>query len=762
MKNLVKMTAVSCIASSAALMSSASAQILDFNVTVDKPERALGSPTLLRIAPTFNADGTVDRDTVYYEMWQFPGGVDSDRFIESVEANPDELWITNYFTDGFGVSGIDTLSIVRGGADFDISAYTPDPSSVEVFGYSQDQLFPASPAETLSAASTIDDYAGFASFLLDDDGGLSSLETTLNAYEGNCGANVGGRGFVFSDGSAVTGGDYTNALTGEEWVFGRCDALDAQFKIDGIDISLFADADSTFMTLLVPAANIDFTNFGNPFDLDVVDAFAISNRSDFEDQLFDYLQADNNAKGNDFAAALLGVSLVDLPAIGSLPQGGDFFGIDATFTRAGFNTDADQKFVDGSFAFNFGASSLGEVLAYALINPDSDLDTFGLGALDDLNDTDGANVTLTALGISATAVKEENDPNITLTSSDLGINFTTTNALDFDDAVSQVETYLEENEDRLIENATQFYQEDAIATDPTNGIAGNPTSVQGVLTASLLSLDSPSSLLMESTSDLPGSESEGESDDEGSDGSSSKASLDSSWMVGGRVGTLQTASADASFVDVAFERGFRVGENSRDRIKISVPVTYLKFDDVNQTTGSIRVGYEHQIIDGKWIVEPSVGAGYSFSDGEVLAGQAEAGALWALGLASRYKIAPVGKGHIVIGNAVGYSNTFDIQIEGSFQSPKISNTHIRNGIAYQVPVGERIFGRMGTLRTSYTHTLVEGDEVAVDEYHDISFNYGVGSRESTIRSFAETFRVGFSTTLGKDYEAYSITAGFKF
>ena len=84
-----------------------------------------------------------------------------------------------------------------------------------------------------------------------------------------------------------------------------------------------------------------------------------------------------------------------------------------------------------------------------------------------------------------------------------------------------------------------------------------------------------------------------------------------------------------------------------------------------------------------------------------------------MGFSSRFKIAPVGRGHIVIGNAVTYSSTFVIHTK-SFSTPHIANTAFRNGVAYQLPVGERMFSRLGTLRASYTLTNITGARAFLD------------------------------------------------
>lgn len=550
-----------------------------------------------------------------------------------------------------------------------------------------------------------------------------------------------------------------------------CDEVNSTTTIDGVGISFSAAENSPEFNITIAAAGINFTSDGTQDPIttddeyqDVVDSLADLSADEI-DTFFAYDRGDAFAQFEDFlidtgasrdlAAAFLGVPVSQLPDAGTLPTDGNFFGFD-------FNT-ASAVDPGDVYSLELGASSLGEILGYAALNLGQE-DAWDFSRLDTVEEADAADLTLTFLGVSATLDKEANNPNLELISNQLGVEFATTSAIDLDDALEQVGDYIAANEDELTERFTQAVQEVDIATDPTNVVAGNPKSLQGQFTQTLLSLDSPSSLLLETNTAAPSeaSSSEESDDDEGAQAVGGRLGTEPAWLIGGRIGTVEAGEEEGVFVDVVAERGFRVGEGGRNRIKVSAPLSYLDFNRIQQSTASVNVGYEHQVIDGKWVVEPSVGAGYAFTNGDVLAGEFEAGALWSAGLSSRLKVANVGRGHIIVGNAVGYSETFDIEVEGSFRSPEVNNTTFRNGVAYQVPVGQRVFDRLGTMRASYTHTKLTGTDVAVDEYHDISFNYGVGSRESTVRNFQETLRVGLNATFGDDYQALSLVAGYKF
>src|SRR5690349_11027203 len=128
------------------------------------------------------------------------------------------------------------------------------------------------------------------------------------------------------------------------------------------------------------------------------------------------------------------------------------------------------------------------------------------------------------------------------------------------------------------------------ANDP---LIGNPTSVQGRLTRAGLDLDAPSTALGERLARMR--------DLDGATG----------WMVGGRVGYVSAGDAEGQMVDANFERGFRVVEGSRTRLKVSIPISYTDYGAANGIEGgrtgtlALRTALEMPLIEGRWVVEPS-------------------------------------------------------------------------------------------------------------------------------------------------------------
>ena len=510
-----------------------------------------------------------------------------------------------------------------------------------------------------------------------------------------------------------------------------CDSLDATLSLNGVRFQLTGGEDQVPMRLVIPAVAFDFTasfplasaNPNQPF----------VTREDAIEQIDDAFFASGKAQA--LSARLLGQPDSFVIPRGQLPNEGTLLTGSVTV---------------GAVTKTFAVDTPAQVLAYAIANRRSTFSDFGLtydnGCFRSAGVVSGAcsaaSANLRIAGVEVTATVPANSTDVTFTIPEFGLSFTSANAEERDDALEQFLDYADANVDR--QDLSRAYARYLAETDLTNPLVGNPVSAQGQLIRQGLDLDSPSEAL-----------------DESSGGASGGPRPDdpSGWMVGGRVGYLETFGQGAEFVDAVAERGFRFKEGSRARLKVSMPLSYIHYGGraAGGETGAVglRGALEMPLIDGRWVVEPSAAVSGFYSSGVV-----SSGALYAIGLSSRYKIAPVGRGHLVIGNAVTHSSTLEIE-SGRFAAPKITNTAVRNGVAYQVPIG-RVLQRQGTLRASYTYTYIFGDEIALDEYHEVSLNYGVAAREASVRQLSETLRFGVNGAFGRHFTAVALTAGYKF
>lgn len=546
---------------------------------------------------------------------------------------------------------------------------------------------------------------------------VATLDGTISLFGGDCRYN---RGF--------------NARVGlpANTTVGVCDALDATLRMNGVSFQLSADQDQVPYTLRIPEVNYAFTAAPAPLAT-AVDPFI--RRSDSLSALTDNFFASGKAPA--VAALLMGRSADFVPPRNVLPTDGKLL---------------TGSLTTGGVTKTFGFDNPGQVVAFLIVNRESELPDFGLPYSGDCRRSAAAgavsgscsagSVVLRVAGLELTATTNANSPDVTFSAPDLNLSFTSSGALNREDATAQFIDYASENV--ASEDLTRAYARYRAATDPTDPLVGNPYSAQGQLNRASLDLDSPSEALDENRD---------------AKGQRTRADDPSGWMIGGRAGYLSAGNAGAEFVDANIERGFRIQEGSRMRLKISMPLSYIHYGgkaDGGQTASfGLRGALEAPLIQGRWVIEPSAAVSAFYSDNEV-----SSGALYSVGISSRYKIAPIGRGHIVIGNAVNYSSTIEIEA-GGFASPKISNTAVRNGVAYQVPYG-RFMGRQGTVRASYTYTHLFGDRVLVDDLHEVSLSYGVASREAAVKQVGETLRFGLNGGFGHKFTAVSLTAGYRF
>ena len=710
------------------LTSQANAQLVAFDYELERSETQAGAPQLVR----HSYNGFMEEDDPLFIGESF---------------HYDDLWQSNLQNDypyGLGdLAGYGSLWVwgndYSQSAEIDPENHEFNPENIAFWTDQGTVLVPAQAAFSASGVTNIETVDDLTNILIDGGDPFSGFDEFSSLYSDSCNVVLPNTNFrqATGDGSVV---------------FGLCDSADLNLSLDGVGLNVLGDENSVNLRFIMSDLGIDFTA-----DESLRNNYGQFSRSDAWSQFGDYLET--SGKMAPLINALIGESEDFNFTKGMLPKGSDLFSFSATIERSAVatpaSTNSPNNFEAGTYELSLGVDSFGQLIGYVLGNDGVTAADFGLEGFNDIisdcylgdggtvvGACDGLDVTLSVLGVEVSMQAAENDTDLSIYSRLLDLDFETVDAFDQEASLDEIEAYVEANVTQA--KLLQALQEAQIAETPNSPIAGTPQSLQGSFSSSIFTLDQPSDLLDENS--------------DSTDSSVQRGGRGGAWMGGGRVGSFEVGEEDGHFIDITAERGFRLSEGSRDRLKVSVPFSYFDYgDDLTQSTGSVRIGYEKSVIDRKWVVEPSVGLGYAFETDKLAAG-----AMWYAGLSSRYKIAPVGKGHIVIGNGVGYTQSIDIESDDKFQSADVSNVAIRNGIAYQLPVGQRIFDRTGTLRTSYAYTFLEGDELFLDNYHEVNVSYGVGSAETTTRHVIETFRLGAGATFGDDYTSWNFTAGFRF
>lgn len=131
-------------------------------------------------------------------------------------------------------------------------------------------------------------------------------------------------------------------------------------------------------------------------------------------------------------------------------------------------------------------------------------------------------------------------------------------------------------------------------------------------------------------------------------------------------------------------------------------------------------------------------------------------------VASRFVVGNVGRGRIVIGNMVGYTQTLGTGFAGYNINPGLKNWAFRNGLAYDLPLKFRGLGRNTSMRASYTFTNYAGDDLYFNKFHEFGLSLGLRGREESARNARDLIRLNLGLTKAKDYSSWSAGLGFRF
>jgi hypothetical protein len=270
---------------------------------------------------------------------------------------------------------------------------------------------------------------------------------------------------------------------------------------------------------------------------------------------------------------------------------------------------------------------------------------------------------------------------------------------------------------------------------PIDPLAGNPNSIQGSLVRQGLDLASADSAL-----DNAGAET-GEP-----------------WLVGLSYSRVAGGRFDGDYWNARVQRSFRLVEGSRGQLKLSIPLSVTIYNGALSAQGTIGAGYEFEISPGKWSLEPRIGYGLVASPDLLSAGQ-----MVSASLTSRYRIDGIGRGYFLVGNMVGYTTTLPTAgLLGADIDPGLKNTILRNGLAYEMPLKLQMGGRAQSLRASYTFTSLQGDDLFLEQFHEVAVSFGVRSRGGDVRNTFELFRAGLTGTFGSNYHSITAMIGARF
>lgn len=269
---------------------------------------------------------------------------------------------------------------------------------------------------------------------------------------------------------------------------------------------------------------------------------------------------------------------------------------------------------------------------------------------------------------------------------------------------------------------------------PADPLAGNPSSLMATLTRSALDLTNGDSLIEEGTN-----------------------TAGDPWIVGATYSTGAAGRFDIDRVDARIQRSFRIFEGNRAQLKFDLPFNYTRVNGAKAYSAQFGVGLEVPLIAERWSLEPRIAYGAVYSEDAGSVGHILQGSV-----TSRYVIQGLGRGRLVIGNMIGYSQTLNPPGTEANLNPDLKNLAFRNGLAYEMPLKGLVGGRASSIRASYGFTAYAGDDLRNDTFHEASISFGLRGREESIRATRDLIRFNLNTVQAKGYHTYSAGVGFRF
>jgi len=243
--------------------------------------------------------------------------------------------------------------------------------------------------------------------------------------------------------------------------------------------------------------------------------------------------------------------------------------------------------------------------------------------------------------------------------------------------------------------------------------------------------------------------------------------------IGGAFTYWGTTDQKGQRYDLHYQHARRVFSGSRARLVIDLPINLSHADAFKPfkgaipsggtaIVGTVNVGLELP-VEPNWVITPRVSYGVAAANAYFGGDFEQVSA----SVSSRYKIS-AGRGDLIIGNMVSYAHSVKI-VTKQFRYDKEQNWVFRNGLAYQLPLKSRMFGRQASIRASYVFTNTAGDRLAYEQIHEVGISIGVRSREAEQKSRFEQLRIGLLYTHSNNrtyskwgYDSGTLTLGYRF
>ncbi|MET0372461.1 MAG: hypothetical protein ABW039_13930 [Sphingobium sp.] len=285
-------------------------------------------------------------------------------------------------------------------------------------------------------------------------------------------------------------------------------------------------------------------------------------------------------------------------------------------------------------------------------------------------------------------------------------------------------------------------------------------------------------------------------DEEGS----ARFEMPDSDLVGLAMSRWVTGGHDGERLDISWQHSSRIAEGSRARLLINLPLSVIRTDPVayylSPPRQFVRVALEKQLtvqgsisaavefpVTKSWTLTPRATVGFSDEERpsrvttiELVSappptrnsGDPSNAELATLSLMSRYSTR-VGRGDLVLGNMIAYSTTVKIGLVNVPYYQRSGGFAFTNGLAYQLPLKQRLFGHQTSMRISYAFTHLDCERAPYKDYHQAALNFGVRIREQSAKAGMDMLRIGLSYLHANnlynrdaDHDALSLNLGYRF
>jgi hypothetical protein len=230
----------------------------------------------------------------------------------------------------------------------------------------------------------------------------------------------------------------------------------------------------------------------------------------------------------------------------------------------------------------------------------------------------------------------------------------------------------------------------------------------------------------------------------------------SEWGAGLRVGRVETGDRSGVQVDGIVNKSWRIAGGNRTLVTLEVPFSYRDLSGQRQFRihGALSLTLP---LRKWWSLTPRVAYGYANAIDQQIKGQ-----MLSATLTNAFFLDHIGRGSLTLATLVGYSRVMQMDYLDLPIATRTSNYAFRNGLAYEYPLGERLFGRRASLRTSYAFTVYGGDDLYGRWMHEFTASLGVRRRGSDVRNRFETFRVGLIGRVARNANSEHLFVGVRF